>query len=95
MGAAPSGRASGSRAACCVWHQANAAFACFLLLLAALDAPTPGSLYFPITFQLNLCRYGSTVIEELDPEEGSEEPGEAVAHERAEAWQEAALKMVS
>jgi hypothetical protein len=35
------------------------------------------------------------VIEELDPEEGSEEHSEAVAHERVEAWQEAALKLVS
>jgi hypothetical protein len=41
------------------------------------------------------CRYGSTVIEELDPEEGSEEHSEAVTHERVEAWQEAALKLVS
>ena len=35
------------------------------------------------------------MIEELDPEEGSEEHSEAVAHERVEAWQEAALKLVN
>lgn len=39
-----------------------------------------------------LRRYRSTVIEELAPEEGSPEHEEAVAHERAAAWQEEAHK---
>jgi hypothetical protein len=39
--------------------------------------------------------YSNATIEELEPEEGSEEHGEAVAHERAAAWQEEALKLVS
>jgi hypothetical protein len=41
-----------------------------------------------------LCRYRTATIEELDPDEGSEEQAEAVAHERALAWQEDALKLV-
>ncbi|KAL4858836.1 Peptidyl-prolyl cis-trans isomerase D [Chlorella vulgaris] len=39
--------------------------------------------------------YSNATIEELEPEEGSEEHGEAVAHERAAAWQEEALKLAS
>ncbi len=41
------------------------------------------------------CRYHTAVIEELDEEEGTPEQEEAVAHERAKAWEEAALSLVS
>lgn len=40
------------------------------------------------------CRYRTAVIEELEPEEGTPEQEEAVAQERAKAWEEAALSLV-
>lgn len=39
-------------------------------------------------------RYRTAVIEELEPEEGTPEQEEAVAHERAKAWEESALSLV-